>query len=72
MMAYEVSEILFLLPERQDSRTPINMSSLIYRAGVHEITSQEFDIHEKMEEVIFLYFYDQATTSEDFVSSLSI
>lgn len=43
------------------------MNMLIYRAGVHEITSQEFDVYEKKEEVIFLYFYDQATTSEDFV-----
>jgi len=34
---------------------------------VHEITTQEFDAYEKKEEVIFLYFYDQATTSEDFV-----
>jgi len=37
------------------------------RAGVHEVTSQEFDIYEKKDEVVFLYFYDQATTSEDFV-----
>jgi len=34
---------------------------------VHEIATQEFDAYEKKEEVIFLYFYDQATTSEDFV-----
>jgi hypothetical protein len=39
------------------------------RAGVHDITSSEFDIYEKKDEVIFLYFYDQATTSEDFVLS---
>ena len=39
------------------------------RAGVHDITASEFDIYEKKDEVIFLYFYDQATTSEDFVSS---
>ena len=43
------------------------MNVLIYRAGVHDVTSQEFDVYEKKEEVIFLYFYDQATTSEDFV-----
>ena len=42
--------------------TPLN-----YSAGVHDITSQEFDVYEKKDEVIFLYFYDQATTSEDFV-----
>ena len=40
---------------------------LTARAGVHEIATQEFDAYEKKEEVIFLYFYDQATTSEDFV-----
>ena len=41
--------------------------NLICRAGVHEIIASEFDIYEKKEEVIFLYFYDSATTSEDFV-----
>jgi protein disulfide-isomerase len=33
---------------------------------VHDISATEFDIYEKKDEVIFLYFYDQATTSEDF------
>jgi hypothetical protein len=42
---------------------------LMNRAGVHDITASEFDIYEKKDEVIFLYFYDQATTSEDFVSA---
>ena len=48
--------------------SPARIRSLIARAGVHDITAPEFDIYEKKEEVIFLYFYDQATTSEDFVS----
>jgi protein disulfide-isomerase len=48
---------------------PYRVVFLIPRAGVHDITSSEFDIYEKKDEVIFLYFYDQATTSEDFVSS---
>lgn len=34
--------------------------------GVVDITAAEFEAMEKTEEVIFLYFYDHATTSEDF------
>jgi hypothetical protein len=40
-------------------------------AGVHDVTSQEFDVYEKKDEVIYLYLYDEATTSEDFVLSFT-
>ena len=36
--------------------------------GVLDITAAEFEELEKTEEVIFLYFYDHATTSEDFAA----
>lgn len=36
--------------------------------GVRDVTAAEFEEMEKKEEVIFLYFYDQATTSEDFAA----
>lgn len=35
-------------------------------AGVKEVDAAEFEVMQKNEEVIFLYFYDSATTSEDF------
>lgn len=38
------------------------------REGVIDINAAEFEELEKKEEVIFLYFYDQATTSEDFAA----
>jgi protein disulfide-isomerase len=34
--------------------------------GVKDVTNDEFKALEEKEEVIFLYFYDHATTSEDF------
>ncbi|CZT19662.1 related to disulfide isomerase [Ramularia collo-cygni] len=36
--------------------------------GVVDVTASSFEALEKKEEVIFLYFYDQATTSEDFAA----
>ncbi|SMR53104.1 unnamed protein product [Zymoseptoria tritici ST99CH_1E4] len=36
--------------------------------GVVDVTAADFEALEKKEEVIFLYFYDQATTSEDFMA----
>jgi protein disulfide-isomerase len=36
--------------------------------GVGDVTAAEFEELEKKEEVIFLYFYDHATTSEDFAA----
>lgn len=36
--------------------------------GVRDVTAAEFEELEEKEEVIFLYFYDQATTSEDFTA----
>nr|OQO19780.1 hypothetical protein B0A51_13463 [Rachicladosporium sp. CCFEE 5018] len=36
--------------------------------GVPNVTATEFEELEKKEEVIFLYFYDAATTSEDFAA----
>jgi hypothetical protein len=66
MMVYGVLVISFPLPRRPYSIVIAN-DPLIFRAGVHEITTGEFDVYEKKEEVIFLYFYDRATTSEDFV-----
>jgi protein disulfide-isomerase len=36
--------------------------------GVVDVTAASFEALEKKEEVIFLYFYDQATTSEDFLA----
>jgi protein disulfide-isomerase len=36
--------------------------------GVIDVTAATFEALEKKEEVIFLYFYDQATTSEDFLA----
>ncbi|EMD63144.1 hypothetical protein GGP41_005166 [Bipolaris sorokiniana] len=35
-------------------------------AGVPDVTAEEFKKMEEKEEVIFVYFYDHATTSEDF------
>jgi len=35
-------------------------------AGVPDVTAEEFKKMEETEEVIFVYFYDHATTSEDF------
>ncbi|OLL24184.1 hypothetical protein NEOLI_003564, partial [Neolecta irregularis DAH-3] len=35
-------------------------------AAVHEVGVSEFDTYESKSEVVFLYFYDHATTSEDF------
>jgi len=67
MMDFEDWEISSPLPERLCSKIPMKKLNNSLRAGVHEVTSQEFDIYEKKDEVLFLYFYDQATTSEDFV-----
>jgi protein disulfide-isomerase len=36
--------------------------------GVRDVTAAEFEELEETEEVIFLYCYDQATTSEDFIA----
>ncbi|KAF4636587.1 hypothetical protein G7Y89_g1498 [Cudoniella acicularis] len=36
--------------------------------GVKDIDAEEFKLLEEKEEVIFLYFYDHATTSEDFAA----
>lgn len=36
--------------------------------GVVDVTASSFEELEQKEEVIFLYFYDQATTSEDFMA----
>ena len=36
--------------------------------GVRDITAAEFEEMEKKEEVIFVYFYDHATTNEDFAA----
>lgn len=36
--------------------------------GIHEVNAASFEEMEKKEEVIFLYFYDDATTSEDFAA----
>ncbi|KAL1302174.1 hypothetical protein AAFC00_002605 [Neodothiora populina] len=36
--------------------------------GVEDVTLAEFEEMEKKEEVIFLYFYDHATTTEDFAA----
>ncbi|KAK3065282.1 hypothetical protein LTS18_003156 [Coniosporium uncinatum] len=36
--------------------------------GVPDVTSEQFEKMEEAEEVIFIYFYDHATTSEDFVA----
>ena len=36
--------------------------------GVREVTATEFEELEKEEEVIFLYFHDHATTTEDFAA----
>lgn len=36
--------------------------------GVRDVTATEFEELEEKEEVIFLYCYDQATTSEDFIA----
>ena len=36
--------------------------------GVRNVNAAEFEEMEKSEEVIFLYFYDHATTSEDFAA----
>ena len=39
--------------------------ALAVREGVRDVTASEFEEMEKKEEVIFLYFYDHATTTED-------
>ena len=36
--------------------------------GVYDVSAAQFEEMEKKEEVIFLYFYDHATTSEDFAA----
>ncbi|KIN08602.1 hypothetical protein OIDMADRAFT_175379 [Oidiodendron maius Zn] len=36
--------------------------------GVKDVTAAEFEALEEKEEVIFLYFYDHATTTEDFMA----
>lgn len=36
--------------------------------GIPDMSSAEFEVLEQTEEVIFLYFYDHATTSEDFLA----
>ncbi|KAK4499380.1 hypothetical protein PRZ48_009894 [Zasmidium cellare] len=36
--------------------------------GIHDVNAASFEEMEKKEEVIFLYFYDDATTSEDFAA----
>ncbi|CAI6089876.1 hypothetical protein V2G26_006686 [Clonostachys chloroleuca] len=36
--------------------------------GVPDVTAEEFEALEKKEEVVFVYFYDHATTTEDFVA----
>ncbi|CAK4023981.1 disulfide isomerase [Lecanosticta acicola] len=42
--------------------------ALAVKEGVPSVTAAEFEELEKKEEVIFLYFYDDATTSEDFAA----
>jgi protein disulfide-isomerase len=42
--------------------------TLAVEEGVRDVTAAEFEELEKQEEVIFLYCYDQATTSEDFIA----
>lgn len=37
-------------------------------SGVPEVNAAEFEALEKKEDVIFVYFYDHATTSEDFIA----
>lgn len=37
-------------------------------SGVEDVTLESFEALEKKEEVIFVYFYDHATTSEDFLA----
>ncbi|KAL8298551.1 hypothetical protein RB600_003194 [Gaeumannomyces tritici] len=37
-------------------------------AGVAEVNAESFEALEKKEDVIFVYFYDHATTSEDFLA----
>ncbi|KAI9718664.1 MAG: hypothetical protein M1828_006599 [Chrysothrix sp. TS-e1954] len=65
---------LFKGPERIDYEGLRGLGDLINYAdsataavtGVPEVTLQEFEELEKTEEVIFVYFHDHATTSEDF------
>lgn len=42
--------------------------ALAVKDGVPSVTAAEFEELERKEEVIFLYFYDDATTSEDFAA----
>lgn len=42
--------------------------TLAVEEGVRDVTAAEFEELEEKEEVIFLYCYDQATTSEDFAA----
>ena len=37
-------------------------------SGVPDIDAESFKVMEKKEEVIFVYFYDHATTTEDFMA----
>jgi protein disulfide-isomerase len=41
-------------------------SALDLAGGVPDVNTKEFEALEKKEDVIFVYFYDHATTSEDF------
>lgn len=43
-------------------------SALDLAAGVPDVDAAEFEALEKKEEVIFVYFYDHATTTEDFLA----
>lgn len=42
--------------------------ALAVREGVRDVSAADFEELEKKEEVIFLYFYDHATTTEDFAA----
>ena len=42
--------------------------ALAVREGVRDVSAADFEEMEKKEEVIFLYFYDHATTTEDFAA----
>lgn len=42
--------------------------ALAVREGVRDVSAADFEEMEEKEEVIFLYFYDHATTTEDFAA----
>ncbi|KAF4126768.1 protein disulfide-isomerase [Geosmithia morbida] len=43
-------------------------NALDLASGVPDVTAEEFEALEEKEDVIFIYFYDHATTSEDFMA----